>query len=96
MTRQTDHTHVMGKILATELCSNACISAEFVNFLLQIAISEGASQLVTRGGQIIQVVATGQFHSLEGKLRRQPLPQAPDGMADRLKCPMRAAYQPRK
>ena len=43
MTRQTDHTHVMGKILATELRSNACISAEFINFLLQITIAEGAS-----------------------------------------------------
>ena len=34
MTRQTDHTYVMGKILTTELRSNACISAELVNFLL--------------------------------------------------------------
>ena len=67
---QTDHTHVMGKILATELRSYACISTEFINFLLQIAIAEGAAQLIPRGGQIIQVMATGQFHRLKGELRR--------------------------
>ena len=42
MTRQTDHTHVMGKIFATELRANTCISTELINFLLQIAVPEGA------------------------------------------------------
>src|SRR5712691_2087988 len=71
VTWQADDADIVGKILATELRPNACISAEFINFLLEIHIPEGASQLIARGGQIVQVVAAGQFDGLQGELRRQ-------------------------
>jgi hypothetical protein len=72
--RQADHAHIVREVLAPELGPDAGLVAELLHLLLELEVAEGASELVARGRQRVQVTRARELHRLERELRRR----APD------------------
>ena len=70
VTRQTDHTDVVGQILATELSTEADLVGLFQQFLLKVDVTEGTTCLITCGGQTIVILDRGELHGEQVLLGR--------------------------
>ena len=70
MTRQADHTDVVSKIFAAELCSETDLARCFKQFLLQFHVAESMSELIALSGQRVQIFHRCLLHHLEILLGR--------------------------
>ena len=59
---QADNANIVSQILAAELCSKAYFVGLDKQFLLQIRVTEGASSLISRRGQVVIILDATQFH----------------------------------
>ena len=69
MTRQADHTDIMGEIFTAELGTETELTGGFQQLLLQLTVAEGASQLITGIRQIVIIFGRCQFHRFQVHFR---------------------------
>ena len=64
MSREPDDAHVVGEILAAELCPHADPLGDFEDLLLHVEIPKRAPVLITPRGKAIQILGARQLDRL--------------------------------
>ncbi len=70
MAGQTDHTDIVGEVLAAELCAKAEFLRSFLEFLLQFYVAESMAVLVALCRQGVQIFHRSLLHHFEILLGR--------------------------
>ena len=69
MTRQPDHPHLVGEVLAAELRAHAHLVADLLDLGLQVQVAERPAVLVAGSREAVQVAGARELHGLEVELR---------------------------